>query len=418
MKLVTGVSTDMDFIKQVNEHGANLTIGSTPDKLLESLGTDESLNITYESDNETIVGSVNREVQSEDLVPDLTLDLSSAQKVTFDGSDDVLYRLKTDYTENTLYNQYLTEFLQEGSFNGHTLEVTLPDNENITGYTRNDCDVLGTIFICTKGQHSKPIGYVSFLEEEEEIDDEYITEKYIDVYISSHYDYLVGDYFLSLRSFDIELGESSNIYTKTLSATNDLDLLDFANNLDSADGKSITIYEPCYGYEMKGIVHDSSFYALLPVYETEYDPENGPDVVGYEESSEPTILFSVSDGKLRVEVPKTTLPYDYYIPGRDLNIVFEHSENDGAYIITPNVIDTQFLKAYLESVENEDNSFSTSNIALGIADNAIVNPTITDYGFVIQDEIDGEQLTMTLTVDSSSDEPVYLLGWTWNSPEE
>ena len=419
MKLVTGVSTDLDFVKQVNEHGADLTIGSTPNKLLESLELDESLNITYNSDNETIVNSVNREESGSELVPDLTLNMSSA---TVSGEEDkIMYTIEGDYSDNPIYVQYSNEFKRESSFNGHVIEITLPNNETVIGSTRNDGDVLGSIFICNPKQHNKPFGVLMFSSDyREEYDEEQDDYRYYEVpitqlYLTNEYESLTTDYFLSLRSFDVELGSTSNTYTKSVSDITSLSTLDLVNNIDSLNGKTMSVWDPCYGFEYNGVIRDKSLYIIKNVYEWDEQIEDEV-LVGTEEIPTPIVL-SVSGGKLNVEVPKSIMNYDYYISANHVPGVY--SSEDNAYVVDNSNLDKQFLKAYLKSVENQDDNFANSNLCFYIDDiENIVNPTITEDGFTFQGRGVESTFDFTFKVDSSSGTTRYLFTWNWNDIED
>lgn len=72
-KLVTGVSTDLEFLGAINDKGAELTANATPEALADALDSTGE-NVSYNSTNEHIIAQINAEVPKETFT--LTYDVN------------------------------------------------------------------------------------------------------------------------------------------------------------------------------------------------------------------------------------------------------------------------------------------------------------------------------------------------------
>lgn len=271
-KLVTGVSTDLDFVKHVNEHGASLTIGSTPDKLLESLETDESLNITYNTDNETIVSSVNRDVEP---TYDYLLDLTTYDVTGPDEGITGRYEINNFVPEESdFYTEYLNQFNEQG-YVEMNLGIKFKDGSIIAGKV---IDLDDFSFSFQTNNINVYFGY-NILDENE--------EGHTLVGVSR----FEGDYYYTLDMNDCEPAEEEEQFykykLKLVEGTVYYDLYnDISNELFDISGRSILI-ENYNGKSFSGVVLPISDMGFMVYYNDhgyghqyldasfEQDPETG-----------------------------------------------------------------------------------------------------------------------------------------------
>lgn len=62
-KLVTGVSTDLEFLGAINDKGAELTANATPKSLAEAIDATGG-NVSYDSTNEEVIEAINSDVEA------------------------------------------------------------------------------------------------------------------------------------------------------------------------------------------------------------------------------------------------------------------------------------------------------------------------------------------------------------------
>ena len=93
MEVITGYTTEENFVKAINDKGANITNTSTPEELKDAINTTGG-DITFKSTNEAVIESVNSEIPEPTIVP-WTLETVS-DKIIFKSNvhfdkDDELY---------------------------------------------------------------------------------------------------------------------------------------------------------------------------------------------------------------------------------------------------------------------------------------------------------------------------------------
>ena len=86
IKLQTGISTDMDFIKAMKEKGQDVKAEFPAETLRKQLDeVNENVKVTFESTNETVLAAVNK---SEEPVPVKQINFKSAVKLNVAGATE------------------------------------------------------------------------------------------------------------------------------------------------------------------------------------------------------------------------------------------------------------------------------------------------------------------------------------------